>query len=86
MPTMDGLIAATGLAHELPVVTRNIAAMQHSGVSFLNPWEWQRYGNIPEPCIAQKRTNVVDSLTVSISRKMKGEFPHTQFPGERQCI
>ncbi len=39
MPTMDGLVAATGLAHEFTVVTRNIAAMQHSGVSLLNPWE-----------------------------------------------
>ena len=39
MPTMDGLIAATGLAHDLTVVTRNIANMQQSGVSLLNPWE-----------------------------------------------
>ncbi|TDB37182.1 MAG: type II toxin-antitoxin system VapC family toxin [Deltaproteobacteria bacterium] len=39
MPTIDGLIAATGLAHDLTVVTRNIADMQHSGVSLLNPWE-----------------------------------------------
>lgn len=39
MPTMDGLIAATGLAHDLTVVTRNIADMQQSGVSLLNPWE-----------------------------------------------
>jgi toxin FitB len=39
MPTMDGFIAATGLAHDLTVVTRNIADMQQSGVSLLNPWE-----------------------------------------------
>ncbi len=39
MPTIDGLIAATGLAHDLTVVTRNIADMQQSGVSLLNPWE-----------------------------------------------
>ena len=39
MPAMDGLIAATGLAHDLTVVTRNIADMQQSGVSLLNPWE-----------------------------------------------
>lgn len=39
MPTMDGLIVATGLAHDLTVVTRNIADMQQSGVSLLNPWE-----------------------------------------------
>jgi predicted nucleic acid-binding protein len=38
-PTIDGLIAATGLTHDLTVVTRNIADMQQSGVSLLNPWE-----------------------------------------------
>ena len=39
MPTIDGLIAATGLTHDLTVVTRNTADMQQSGVSLLNPWE-----------------------------------------------
>ena len=39
MPAIDGLIAATGLTHDLTVVTRNIADMQQSGVSLLNPWE-----------------------------------------------
>ena len=39
MPAIDGLIAATGLTHDLTVVTRNIAGMQQSGVSLLNPWE-----------------------------------------------
>jgi predicted nucleic acid-binding protein len=39
MPTIDGLIAATGLTHDLTVVTRNIADMQQSGVTLLNPWE-----------------------------------------------
>jgi len=39
MPTIDSLIAATGVAHDLIVVTRNIADMEQSGVSLLNPWE-----------------------------------------------
>ena len=39
MPAIDGLIAATGLAHDLTVVTRNITDMQQSGVTLLNPWE-----------------------------------------------
>ena len=39
MPAIDGLIAATGLTHDLTVVTRNITDMQLSGVSLLNPWE-----------------------------------------------
>ena len=39
MPAIDGLIAATGLAHDLTVVTRNITDMQQSGASLLNPWE-----------------------------------------------
>ena len=39
MPAIDGLIAATALAHDLTVVTRNVTDMQQSGVSLLNPWE-----------------------------------------------
>jgi predicted nucleic acid-binding protein len=39
MPAIDGLVAATGLTHDLTVVTRNIADMQQSGVTLLNPWE-----------------------------------------------
>lgn len=38
MPAMDSLIAATGLAHDLTVVTRNISDMEQSGVKLLNPW------------------------------------------------
>ena len=38
MPAIDSLIAATGLAHDLTVVTRNIADMEQSGVKMLNPW------------------------------------------------
>lgn len=39
MPAIDSLIAATGVAHDLIVVTRNIADMKESGVSLFNPWE-----------------------------------------------
>ena len=39
MPAIDSLIAATGLTHDLTVVTRNITDMQQSGVSLLNPWK-----------------------------------------------
>ena len=39
MPAIDSLIAATGLAHDLTVVTRNTADMEPSGVSLFNPWE-----------------------------------------------
>lgn len=39
MPAIDGLIAATGLAHDLTVVTRNVSDMQQSGVALLNLWE-----------------------------------------------
>jgi predicted nucleic acid-binding protein len=38
MPAIDSLIAATGIAHHLTVVTRNTADMEASGVSLLNPW------------------------------------------------
>jgi predicted nucleic acid-binding protein len=39
MPAIDSLIAATGLTHDLTVVTRNITDMQQSGVSLFNPWK-----------------------------------------------
>lgn len=39
MPTIDGQIAATGITHNLTVVTRNISDMEISGVPLLNPWE-----------------------------------------------
>ena len=39
MPTIDSLIAATGMAHGLIVVTRNTADMERSGVTLLSPWE-----------------------------------------------
>ncbi len=38
LPAIDGLIAATGLFHDLVVVTRNIKDMKVSGVDLLNPW------------------------------------------------
>jgi len=38
MPAIDSLIAATGIAHDLTVVTRNVADMERSGVKLFNPW------------------------------------------------
>ena len=38
MPAIDSLIAATGIAHDLTVVTRNATDMEQSGVNLLNPW------------------------------------------------
>ena len=38
MPAIDSLIAATGIAHDLTVVTRNVPDMEQSGVKLLNPW------------------------------------------------
>jgi toxin FitB len=39
MPAIDSLIAATGIAHNLTVVTRKTSDMLESGVSLFNPWE-----------------------------------------------
>ncbi len=41
MPAIDSLIAATAIAHELTVVTRNTDDMEKSGVSIHNPWNSQ---------------------------------------------
>jgi predicted nucleic acid-binding protein len=38
MPAVDALIAATGISHDLTVVTRNVTDMEQSGVKLLNPW------------------------------------------------
>lgn len=34
----DGLIAATGLEHDLTLVTRNMSDFENLGVTILNPW------------------------------------------------
>ena len=39
MPVIDSLIAATGIAFKLIVVTRNVSDMEQSGVGLLNLWE-----------------------------------------------
>ncbi|MES9901675.1 MAG: type II toxin-antitoxin system VapC family toxin [Sedimenticola sp.] len=39
LPTIDGLIAVTGLVNNCIVVTRNISDMQQSSVELFNPWE-----------------------------------------------
>ncbi|MDH4317140.1 MAG: type II toxin-antitoxin system VapC family toxin [Desulfobulbaceae bacterium] len=39
MPAIDGLIAATGIAYELTIVTRNTKDMEVSGVNLIDPWE-----------------------------------------------
>lgn len=39
IPTMDGLIAVSGLVHQCVVVTRNVTDMQHCSVELFNPWE-----------------------------------------------
>jgi predicted nucleic acid-binding protein len=38
VPAIDSLIAATGIVHDLTVVTRNVADMERSGVRLFNPW------------------------------------------------
>ena len=39
MPTMDAIIAATALHHNLTVVSRNVDDFKNAGVPILNPWE-----------------------------------------------
>lgn len=39
LPTMDGLIAATALEHNLVIVTRNGKDFSGLGIEIFNPWE-----------------------------------------------
>lgn len=39
IPSIDGLIAATALEHDLTVVTRNVKDFANLGVRTFNPWE-----------------------------------------------
>jgi len=39
LPSIDGLIAVTGLVNNCIVVTRNISDMQQSTAELYNPWE-----------------------------------------------
>lgn len=39
LPNIDGLIAATAIAHDLTLVTRNVKNSAGLGITILNPWE-----------------------------------------------
>ena len=38
LPVIDGLIAATGLAHDLTIATRNVEDFNRWGARCFNPW------------------------------------------------
>jgi toxin FitB len=38
LPVIDGLMAATSLAHDLTVATRNVGDFERCGARCLNPW------------------------------------------------
>lgn len=39
LPVIDGLIAATAMAHKLSVASRNAGEFESCGVECMNPWE-----------------------------------------------
>ena len=39
LPVIDSLLAATGLEHDLTIVTRNITDFERCGARCLNPWQ-----------------------------------------------
>ncbi len=38
VPVVDGLMAATAIVHDLTLVTRNVSAVERTGVEVLNPF------------------------------------------------
>jgi hypothetical protein len=44
LPNRDSIIAATALAQDFVVVTRNVRDFERTGVKLLNPWEATRSG------------------------------------------
>lgn len=40
MATADAVIAATALAHGVPLATRDVADFADIGMELINPWEW----------------------------------------------
>jgi toxin FitB len=39
IPTIDGLIGATAITHNLTVVTRNVSDIAKTGAKVINPWD-----------------------------------------------
>ena len=39
LPTVDSLIAATAITHDLSIVTRNTKDFEGLGIELVNPWE-----------------------------------------------
>lgn len=39
MPAIDSLIAATTLANDMTLVTRNVSDFEAAGIKIINPWE-----------------------------------------------
>lgn len=39
LPTIDSLLAATALLHDMTLVTRNVQDFKYPGLDVINPWE-----------------------------------------------
>jgi predicted nucleic acid-binding protein len=84
LPAIDSLIAATALAYELTIVTRNTKDFEGIGASTFNPWNAISLFLIACSADTSRPLPAISSVRISLSRLPKSR-PAAQSVQSRQC-